>query len=286
MTSANETLRYRVIGMDCAHDAREIEDAARASGAVQNVRVSVSSQILTLQLSPTGAVTDVTDAVNGIGYQLSPLTPTTADAISGSETHKSTAYRNALWIVIILNTGYGLIEMMGGFLSGSQALKSDALDFMGDGLTTLLGVIAIGWGLAWRARSALIQGVFIGLIGIGVLVNTVMRWADGYVPEAQLMGIFGIIALAVNVASTVVLLPHRAGDSNVKAVWMFSRNDAIGNVAVIISAILVSWLGTAWPDLLVALVIASLFLHSAWVIIRDARTDLAEATAPSTVTEL
>jgi Co/Zn/Cd efflux system component len=176
--------------------------------------------------------------------------------------------------------------MMGGFLSGSQALKSDALDFMGDGLTTLLGVIAIGWGLAWRARSALIQGVFIGLIGIGVLVNTVMRWADGYVPEAQLMGIFGIIALAVNVASTVVLLPHRAGDSNVKAVWMFSRNDAIGNVAVIISAILVSWLGTAWPDLLVALVIASLFLHSAWVIIRDARTDLAEATAPSTVTEL
>src|SRR5699024_4572387 len=97
MTSANETLRYRVIGMDCAHDAREIEDAARASGAVQNVRVSVSSQILTLQLSPTGAVTDVTDAVNGIGYQLSPLTPTTADAISGSETHKSTAYRNALW---------------------------------------------------------------------------------------------------------------------------------------------------------------------------------------------
>lgn len=277
MATSSETLRYRVIGMDCAHDAREIEEAAQEIDFVQDVRVSVSSQIMTLQLTPASDAAEVIEAVNGIGYKLTPFALPESDHSDPAQTHTSSAYRNALWIVIILNTGYGLIEMMGGFLSGSQALKSDALDFLGDGLTTLLGVIAIGWGLKWRARSALIQGVVIGLIGISVLVNTVIRVADGYVPEAQLMGMFGIIALIVNVASTAVLLPHRTGDSNVKAVWMFSRNDAIGNVAVIIAAGLVGWLGTAWPDIVVALVIASLFLQSAWVIVRDARTDLAEA---------
>jgi Co/Zn/Cd efflux system component len=106
-----------------------------------------------------------------------------------------------------------------------------------------------------------------------------MRLADGYVPEAELMGAFGIVALIANVASTIVLLPHRAGDSNVKAVWMFSRNDAIGNLAVVIAAVVVGWFGTAWPDIIVAFVIAGLFLHSSWVIVRDARADLAEAKA-------
>lgn len=277
MTTSEQTLRYRVIGMDCAHDAREIEEAAQASGAVQNVRVSVSSQIMTLHLAADGTAESVTNAVNDIGYRLTPLSQEASDSTTEQDVHKSSAYRNALWIVIILNTGYGLIEMAGGFLSGSQALKSDALDFLGDGLTTLLGVIAIGWGIKWRARSALIQGVFIGVLGISVLINTVIRLADGYVPEAQLMGMFGLAALVVNVVSTVVLLPHRAGDSNVKAVWMFSRNDAIGNVAVIIAAGLVGWLGASWPDILVAFVIASLFLHSAWIIVQDARADLAEA---------
>ncbi|HLU34955.1 MAG TPA: cation transporter, partial [Thermomicrobiales bacterium] len=180
-------------------------------------------------------------------------------------------------IVIVLNIGYGIVEMAGGFLSDSQALKADALDFLGDGLITFLGVVAIGWGIAWRARSALIQGIFLGVLGLGVLVNTVMRLADGYVPEAGMMGAFGIVALAVNVASTIVLLPHRAGDANVRAVWMFSRNDAIGNLAVVVAAVLVGWLGSAWPDIVVAFAIAGLFLQSSWVIIRDARRDLTDA---------
>lgn len=278
-TTTGHPLRYHVIGMDCAHDAREIEEAARDSGAIRDVRVSVSSQIMTLQLTPTGNPETITRAVNAIGYQLVPIKEQSADTAEEAATHTSSTYRRALWIVILLNVGYGLIEMMGGFLSDSQALKADALDFLGDGFITLLGVIAIGWGLAWRARSALIQGIFLGILGISVLVNTIMRLADGYVPEASLMGAFGLIALVVNVASTVVLLPHRAGDSNVKAVWMFSRNDAIGNLAVVIAAVVVGWLNTAWPDILVAFVIGALFLQSSWVIVRDARADLAEATA-------
>lgn len=191
--------------------------------------------------------------------------------------HITPEYRRALWIVIVLNVGYGLIEMAGGFLADSQALKADALDFFGDGLITLLGLLAIGWSLIWRAYSALIQGLFLGALGLGVLATTVYRFFVGGQPEAELMGAFGVVALAVNVTAAFVLIPHRTGDANVRAVWLFSRNDAIGNAAVVIAAVLVAWTATPWPDLVVALVIAGLFLQSSWSIVGDARADITVA---------
>lgn len=270
-----QRIQFRVIGMDCADDAREIEEAARHVPGVSDVRVSVASQLMTLQM--VGDRGDaVTQAIGSVGYRLVSADATASDD-DAVPAHLNPAYRRALWIVVLLNAGYGVIEMVGGYLAGSQALKADALDFLGDGSITLLGLIAIGWGLTWRARSALAQGLFLGALGLSVLVNTVLRIQGGYEPEANLMGIFGVIALAINVASTVVLLPHRAGDANVRAVWLFSRNDAIGNLAVVIAAGLVAWLGSAWPDIVVAFVIAGLFLHSAWSIIADARRDLGEA---------
>lgn len=188
--------------------------------------------------------------------------------------HVTPAYRRALWIVVVLNVGYGLAEIVAGFVSGSQALKADALDFLGDGTITLLGLLAIGWSLVWRARSALLQGIFLGVLGLGILVTSAYRVFVLHQPEAEIMGLFGVIALVVNLASAWVLLPHRSGDANVRAVWLFSRNDAIGNVAVIIAAGLVAWTATPWPDLVVAVIIAGLFLQSSWAIIKDARRDL------------
>lgn len=184
------------------------------------------------------------------------------------------AYKRALWVVVLLNVGYGVVEMAGGFMSGSQALKADALDFLGDGLITLLGLLAVGWSLRWRARSALIQGLFLGALGLGVLVTTAYRLLVQQRPEAELMGLFGGIALVVNVIAAVVLIPHRTGDANARAIWLFSRNDAIGNVAVVLAGVMVALTGTAWPDLVVAVVIGTLFIHSSWSIVRDARTDL------------
>lgn len=199
------------------------------------------------------------------------------DDLPADLAHVTPAYRRALWIVVGLNVAYGLIEAVGGYVAGSQALKADALDFLGDGLITFLGLLAVGWSLAWRARSALIQGVFLALLGLGVLVTTAYRVVVLNQPEAELMGLFGIVALVVNVAAAAVLLPHRTGDANVRAVWLFSRNDAIGNLAVVVAAGLVWWTGTPWPDLAVAVVVAGLFLSSAWSIIRDARADLRAA---------
>ena len=199
------------------------------------------------------------------------------DDLPNDLAHITPGYRRALWIVVGLNVGYGLVEMVGGFVSGSQALKADALDLLGDGVISFIGLLAIGWSLAWRARAALIQGLFLAVLGVGVLATTLYRLLVLNQPEAELMGLFGTVALVVNVAAAAVLIPHREGDANVRAVWLFSRNDAIGNLAVVVAAGLVWWTGTPWPDLAVAFVIAGLFLQSAWSIIRDARADLRKA---------
>lgn len=277
----SEAARYRVTGMDCPSCATKIEKTARAVPGVEEVTVSIASGIMTLRATRLAAsLPRVEEAVTGLGYRLEPLDrppiPMADDDDAGVPdlSHTLPAYRRALWIVVLLNLGYGLIEIVAGFLAGSQALKADALDFVGDGAISFLGLVTIGWGLAARARTALLQGAFLGALGLGVLALTLYRVFVLNTPEAELMGIFGVIALAINIAAAVVLLPHRTGDANMRAVWLFSRNDAIGNVAVVIAAGLVTWSGTAWPDLAVAVVIAGIFMHSSWSIIQDARRDL------------
>lgn len=280
-TQATVAVRYSVTGMDCAHDAAEIEQAARAVVGVDTVKVSVATQVLTVHLLDPLVLTAVEQAVVDIGYQLNRLNnpdeANDAEEPSGKFNQISRSYKRALWIVVLLNVGYGLIEMIGGFLSGSQALKADSLDFLGDGLITFLGLLAVGWSLLWRARSALVQGIFLGTLGLGVIATTAYRVLVQQQPEAELMGVFGLVALIVNVAAAFVLIPHRTGDANMRAIWLFSRNDAIGNASVVVAAGLVAWTGSSWPDLVVAVVIAALFLQSSWAIIRDARNDLQQA---------
>ena len=188
------------------------------------------------------------------------------------------AYRRALWIVVILNVGFGVAELFGGFITGSQALKADSLDFLGDGSITLIGLLALGWSALARARVALTQGLFLGALGLGVIAVAAVRALNAEPPEAGLMGGIGVAALVVNVAAALVLARFRKdGDAQARAIWLFSRNDALNNVAVIAAAALVAWTGSGWPDLVIAGIIALVFLHSAWEIIQDARRDMTKA---------
>lgn len=268
-------VRYRVAGMDCSACAAKIEGATRVLPGVEQVDVSIASQEMALRIDrPADRLPAVERVVEGLGYRLARMQEDSATPDLG---HVAPAYRRALWIVVLLNLGYGIVEIVGGFIAGSQALKADALDFIGDGLISWIGLVAIGWGLAARAKAALLQGIFLAAMGVGVLGATAYRVMVLYQPQADLMGALGVAALAVNIAAAVVLLPHRTGDANMRAVWLFSRNDALGNVAVIVASVLVAWTGTHWPDLAVAAVIAGLFLHSSWIIVRDARADLERA---------
>lgn len=190
------------------------------------------------------------------------------------------AYRRALWIVVILNVGFGLVELVGGFVADSQALKADSLDFLGDGSITLVGLLALAWSAQARARVALVQGLFLGALGLGVIAAAVIRALNAQPPEAALMGGIGLAALVVNVTAALVLARFReGGDAQARAIWLFSRNDALNNVAVIAAAGLVAWTGSGWPDLMVAGIIAIVFLQSAWEIIRDARAEQSERRA-------
>ena len=186
----------------------------------------------------------------------------------------SADYKRRLWIVIALNAAMFVVEMAAGQLARSQALQADALDFLGDALTYGISLAVIGASLRVRSNAALLKAVSLLVMGLWVFGSTLWRVFYVAVPEAQIMGVVGVMALAANLASVALLVRYKDGDANVRAIWLFSRNDAIANIAVIVAAILVGWTGSAWPDLLVAGVIALLFLHSATEIVRNARAEL------------
>jgi len=191
----------------------------------------------------------------------------------------SPSYRRALVAVIAINAAMFLVETSAGVLAGSQALKADALDFLGDTLTYGISLWAIGRPLALRANVALLKGLSLAAMGLWVLGSTLWQVLVLGVPLAPVMGAIGLLALCANLASVLILMRYRDGDANVRSVWLCSRNDAIGNVAVIGAAAAVFLTGSAWPDLLVAGVLAALFLRSSQLILRQALAERAEAAA-------
>jgi len=190
----------------------------------------------------------------------------------------SATYKRVLWAVIAINAAMFLVEIAGGVFAGSQALKADALDFLADTATYAISLFVIGMPLIWRARAALFKGVSLGIMGLWVLASTAYHVVVLGVPQAEVMGAIGFLALAANLTSVLLLLRYRDGDANVRSVWLCSRNDAIGNIAVVVAAGGVWATSTAWPDLVVAGIMASLFLWSATQIVRQA---LQEMSRPS-----
>ena len=186
----------------------------------------------------------------------------------------SDGYKRALIAVIAVNAVMFVVEMTAGITSGSQSLKADALDFASDTATYGLSLMVIGASVKTRARASLVKGVSLALIAVTILAMTGLRVLNGAPPEAGTMGIVGLLALAANLTSVFILLHWRDGDSNVRSVWLCSRNDAIGNVGVIAAGGLVAFTGAAWPDLVVATLLAGLFLKSAAAISAQALHEL------------
>ncbi|MCI5099646.1 cation transporter [Phaeobacter italicus] len=182
----------------------------------------------------------------------------------------SADYKRRLWLVIAINAAMFAVEMGAGQMSGSQALKADALDFLGDALTYGISLAVIGATLRTRALAALGKGVSLLLMGIWVFGSTVYQVFYVGVPQAEIMGVIGFMALAANLISVMLLARYKDGDANVRSVWLCSRNDAIGNVAVMIAALGVWGTATGWPDLVVAGIMAGLFLNSAFQILTQA----------------
>ncbi|KZM50881.1 cation transporter [Labrenzia sp. OB1] len=179
-------------------------------------------------------------------------------------------YRRRLWLVIAINAGMFIVEMGAGQAAGSKSLQADALDFFGDAATYGLSLAVIGASLRTRSLAALAKGVSLFLMGAWVAGSTLYHVYTLGVPQAAVMGSVGFMALAANIASVLLLVRYKDGDANVRSVWLCSRNDAIGNVAVMLAALGVWGTATAWPDLIVAGLMASLFLSSSLQILRQA----------------
>lgn len=179
-------------------------------------------------------------------------------------------FRMALWIALWINLSMFLVELIGGAYAHSSALWADSLDFFGDAVNYGISLAVLGASLYWRATVALIKGLTMAAFGLVVMAKVIYAYLLGISPEAITMGIIGAIALLANVITAVILYAFRDGDSNMKSVWLCSRNDAIGNVAVIFAAIGVFGTGSLWPDMIVAVIMASLGLTAGYQVVKQA----------------
>ena len=193
----------------------------------------------------------------------------------------SPRYRKILWVALIVNLAMFAIEIGAGFKSGSTSLLADAIDFFGDAANYGVSLAVLSAGVVLRARAALLKGVCMMAFGLFVLGRAAWMYSLGGTPEALTMGSIGLLALVANVAVAAMLYSYREGDANMRSVWLCSRNDAIGNIAVMLAAVGVLGTGSAWPDLLVASGMAVLALVGGWSVIKQAFGEIRHARTAS-----
>lgn len=197
------------------------------------------------------------------------------ESACGSETAKADPrWRRILWIALVINAAMFFVEMAAGAAADSRALQADALDFLGDAANYAVSLAVVGMALAWRARAALLKSLFmLGFAG-WVFGSAMLAFVNGTSPDPEMMGAIGALALVANVSVALLLYRYRAGDANMRSVWICSRNDAIDNFAVIAAALGVFGTGSAWPDLIVASIMAALALTGGLQVFRQAKSEL------------
>lgn len=186
----------------------------------------------------------------------------------------SESYRRVLWAVLAINAAMFGVEVVAGLAAGSASLQADALDFLGDAGNYIISLLVVGMALRYRAMAAFVKGATMGLFGLWVIGVAAWHAWHGTLPQAFTMGAVGIAALLANAASFALLWAYREGDSNMRSAWVCTRNDVLGNLAVLLAALGVFGTGTGWPDVAVATIMASLALHGAWMVIGQSWTEM------------
>ena len=186
----------------------------------------------------------------------------------------SESYRRVLWAVLAINAAMFGVEVVAGLAAGSASLQADALDFLGDAGNYIISLLVVGMTLRYRAMAAFAKGATMGLFGLWVIGVTAWHAWQGTVPEAFTMGAVGVAALLANATSFALLWAYREGDSNMRSAWVCTRNDVLGNIAVLLAALGVFGTGTGWPDIAVAAIMAALALQGAWTVVGHAWSEL------------
>ena len=205
-----------------------------------------------------------------------------ASCCNPSDPHRGDAgYRRVLWAVLAINAAMFAVEVAAGVAAGSASLQADALDFLGDAGNYAISLFVVGMALRYRAMAAFLKGATMGVFGVWVLGVTAWHVWHATVPHAVTMGAVGVAALVANAVSFSLLWAYREGDANMRSAWVCSRNDVLGNLAVLLAALGVFGTGTGWPDAVVAAIMACLALQGAWVVLQQSRQELRIAASPA-----
>ena len=186
----------------------------------------------------------------------------------------NTGYRRVLWAVLAINAAMFLVEIGAGVAAGSASLQADALDFFGDAANYAISLLVVGMVLRYRALAALAKGTTMGLFGLWIIGTAIWHALHGTLPNAYTMGAIGFAALAANAISFGLLWAYRDGDANMRSAWICTRNDVLGNLAVLLAAAGVFGTGTGWPDIIVATIMASLALQGSWLVVQQSLREL------------
>src|SRR5436309_9708487 len=197
----------------------------------------------------------------------------------GGSKKQDDAYRRVLWAVLATNAAMFAVEVITGLAAGSAALQADALDFLGDAANYAISLLVVGMALRYQALAALAKGATMGAFGLWVIATVVWHTLHGTLPSAFTMATVGVAALAANAASFGLLWAYRHGDANIRSAWICTRNDVLGNLAVLLAALGVFGTGSGWPDLIVAAIMAALALQGAVVVLQQSRAEL-RSTSP------
>lgn len=191
-------------------------------------------------------------------------------------------HRRVLWLVLAINAAMFAVEIGTGFAAGSASLQADALDFLGDAGNYAISLLVVGMALRYRAMAAITKSATMGIFGLWVTGVTVWHAVHGTLPQALTMGAVGFAALVANAASFVLLWAYRGGDANMRSAWICTRNDVLGNLAVLLAALGVFGTGTGWPDVAIAAIMAALALQGAGVVLRQAFVELQQSPISAT----
>jgi Co/Zn/Cd efflux system component len=175
-----------------------------------------------------------------------------------------------LSLVLWVNAAMFLVESVAGIAAHSTALLADSVDMLGDAIVYGFSLYVVGRGAAWQARAAVLKGAVMAAFAVGVLVQVAVKIAQGLIPNAQVMSVVGVLALAANLFCLFQLWRRRGDDINMRSAWVCSRNDVIGNVGVLLAAVAVGLTGSPWPDIIIGLLVAGVFGRSAVQVIREA----------------
>jgi Co/Zn/Cd efflux system component len=187
---------------------------------------------------------------------------------------KDHSQKNVLYWLLSINLAMFLIEIVVGMFAESTALSADSLDMLADAIVYSVGLYAVGKSAKNKAVAAVISGYFQGCLGVLILIDIVRRIVLGSEPVSFLMMFFGAVALIANVICLLLIRKHKDGEVHMRASWIFSSNDVIANTGVILAGVLVWWLDTRWPDIIIGLIIAAVIFRGSILILMDARSEL------------